>query len=251
MFKCEPAGATVLATTGEGAPALTSYNLGKGTVFFLADPIECQVADDPAPLRNLYAWFLGKAGIRGLEVEPNDPTLHVFAQPIRAGVVHVAFNCRKGNSQQDVTLPTRAGRITLRVRDGYGALAAVRDAGEVVAIEGHGAAAIAGGEFISGDATVCVAALDGKDVRKSEALLVLPFTVGKTTLVRPVGWKGMEIVLGDVQDGGFVPLERPAAGPADRLTLAFDEDRATLIGLVCPKGCVAAWAGRIVDPVSE
>jgi hypothetical protein len=251
MAKCEAAGAAVLAVSSDRGAALTSFARGKGKVFFLADSIECFTDNDGTLLRSLYAWFLHEAGIASLGVEPDDPSIHVFAQPTRTGTVHVVFNCRLGEGRRNVTLPTKAGKITLGVRDRYGALAAVTRDGAVIAIEGHGHASIAGEDFISGDVSVAAAALDGSDVRTSEALLVLPFGPGKISISRASAWTNMEVILGDIRGGGFVPIERVPAQSGSRLSITLDEDSATLVGLVCRKDQEARWMQRIASLITS
>jgi hypothetical protein len=241
-------GATVLATDPAGAPVLTRHEVGRGAVYFFADPVELAPEAEGARLRQLYGWFLESAGIPRLPVTPDLADLHLFAQKTRCGRVHVVFNRRQGSAFMDAKLETRAGKLTLRVQDRYPALAAVTDAGEVTAVGAYRQAGIAEEEFFAGDDFAMVAALDDLDVRKSSALMVLPFAAGRIRLSSARSWKRPVLVLGEFRAGEFRELER-VPGPIQKapaptagvLSAELDADRATLVGILCEESAAEKW----------
>jgi len=235
-----PAGGNVLAIGDSGAPVLVQHRVGKGTVFYFADPIELASAHEEA-LLPLYRWFVEQANISPFPIEPDDPQLHVFAQKTRTGRAYVVFNCRKGNSHQIVTLPTRAGEVKIQVKDRYPAIAGVSDGGEVTLIGGYGMGKSRGETLLDGDCLATAVSLDGLDLRQSEAVMILPFSTGKVSVCRSKSWARPVVILGDIQGGRFLPLERIDTGAGSAVNISLDEDRATLIALVCEKGAERRW----------
>ncbi|MBI4606167.1 MAG: hypothetical protein HY721_29730 [Planctomycetes bacterium] len=254
-----PAGAEVLATAEDGSPVLVRHAVGAGRVWLFADPLELAPAGEGDDLRRLYGWFLEEAGVPRLEVEPDDPRVHVFSQRTRSGRVHIAFNARKGDASVDVRIPTRAGEVSLRVADRGPALAAVSGDGAVTAPAASGEAKVDGRAVISSGELACgglaaVASLDGLDVRRSAALLCLPFSEGKVAVSSMRAWRRPAVLLGDLHQGAFRVLERVEGAARARgegaertmeLELDLDADRATLIALLCEEEESARWSERL------
>ncbi|MGQ9592478.1 MAG: beta-galactosidase, partial [Planctomycetota bacterium] len=230
--------------------------LGRGRVSFVADPLEL-AGDEGAleDLRRIYGWFLEAEGLAPRPAAAAGPDLHVFAQATREGRVHVLFSRRKldgarpGEAAREVTLRTEAGEIALGVPDGCPALAAVLGSGAVTAIEACGRARIAGEPVLEADFLAAVAALDGLDVRRSGALLVLPFGSGRAAMFSGRAWRSPRALFGDFERGRFralevLALEAPhseGAPESARLALEVDADRATLVALVTEEAEAARW----------
>jgi hypothetical protein len=220
---------------------MTRHRVGKGTVYYCAEPLEWVADETGAALRPLYAWFLHQAQVEPLGIIPDDPQLHVFAQKTRLGRAHVVFNSRKGTAAQNAALPTAAGEIALGVKDRYPALAAVTDAGQVLALGGYQHGAIDREEVLRADDLATVVALDGNDIRRSRALLVLPFAPGIVELRAAKAWKRPVVLYGDLHGGRFRTLETITAPAGVGITLELDPDRATLMALVCERRQVRRW----------
>jgi len=251
MVEVRPAGAKVLATDAAGKPVLTKHTLGQGTVYYFADPIELAESDEGTAMHPLYRWFLEEAKIERLLVTPDNPQLHLFAQRTRTGHAHVLFNYRKGDAWQEATLATKAGSITLRAKDRYPAIAGVGDDGAVTVLGAHQLARVGSETLLAGEGMATAISLDELDLRKSEAVMLLPFTKGEVVLSRSQPWRRPVVLLGDIQDGQFRPLERLNPAPGTRVTLPIDDDRATLVGLICEQGQEARWIKTIGQWVSD
>jgi hypothetical protein len=237
--------AQVLAATADGTPVLTRHTLGKGLVFFCADPLE--LGRDPAQtLRSLYAWFLREAGVQPLDLQPDLPDVHLLRQPTRTGAVHVLFDRQHEDGTRNAIVPTTAGLITLGLRSRYPALCWSSSDRRVGAIAACQRAAIGSETILDAEGLVALAALDGEDLRRSRALLILPFSEG-TVQVQSSGrsWKQPTVTLGDLDGGKFRTLETIPADPGSGVMVAFDADRATLVGLVCEAKDMRRWRARL------
>jgi hypothetical protein len=188
-IRIKPEEAEVLGKTSDGEPVFVRRALGRGQVYFLADPIE--MADDEptaAARRRLYAAFLraagrdGATGIAPLGVTPHEPWLHVMAQPTAHGTVHVLYNTKSTPGTAAVTIPTAAGRLTLNTRNRWPALAAVTAKGAVVAVNAYGKASVGGETLLEGAGLKALLSLDGNDLRRARAILVAPFEPGRLEL---------------------------------------------------------------------
>ena len=98
--------ATVLRRAGDGSPLVIENRLGRGTVMFSTDPIELH----SVPARRegdlaLYRSVLAKAGIRPIDLQPDDPLVHAFRVPMQdGGQVYVLFNTDDSQPAKTVTL---------------------------------------------------------------------------------------------------------------------------------------------------
>ena len=135
-LKVKPAGCDhVLAASEKDEAIFVHKYVGKGEVYFLADPIELAGDDsNPRPRRDLYAAILGQCscrlGVRPQTVTPDEPWLHVMAQPTANGVVHVLFNTKRTAGATEVRIPTAAGETSLAIRGGWPGLAAATEDGD-------------------------------------------------------------------------------------------------------------------------
>ncbi len=235
--------ASALARGRNGWPLLTRRRLGKGQVFWFADPIELDASDEGARVRRaLYAAFLRAVGVAPLPVSPDAAWLHVMAQRTERGRVHVVFNTRKERGPAAVELPTAAGRVSLAVRGRWPALAAATDDGRVFVVNAYGRAAVDGRLLMSGSGQHALLSLDGLDLRQSRAMLIGPFDVGRVELPPRPGTYAA--VVGEFRGGRWTGLERILLPPG-RLVIPIDADRATCMILVCERGSEARWAERL------
>jgi hypothetical protein len=217
-------------------------------VYFLTDPIEMADDEPTAALRRrLYAAFLQAAGQRGvaglapLGVTPDEPWLHVMAQPTARGTVHVIYNTKSGPGTAAASIPAAAGKVTLNTRNRWPALAAVTSNGEVVVVNAYGKASIGGETLMEGIGLKALLSLDGNDLRRSIAILVAPFEPGRVEIVN-----GAErtALVGEFRNGVWTTLERVSLG-AGKVRLDLDADRATSLILVCPAAESQRWTDHL------
>ncbi|NOY80758.1 MAG: hypothetical protein GXP31_07110 [Kiritimatiellaeota bacterium] len=235
----------VLAAAPDGAPVLTRRRLGRGTVVFFADPLE--LGPDLAPVRQLYAWFLERTGAPRCNLQPDRPDLFTFVQPTRTGTVRVIMD-RAGNKVRTAQFPTPAGRVRVGTQVGRPAMAAVADDGRFYAGCTTGELRLGDRPLLQSAGTVAAAALDGRDLRKSRAVLILPFSQGRVQIAagRAGFLRNRVLLLGDVRNGRYRVLEQLPGGRGGTVSVDLDADRATLIGLCCPAREREKWV-RVLD----
>jgi hypothetical protein len=83
--------------------------------------------------------------------------------------------------------------------------------------------------MMAGTGLKAMLSFDGRDLRRSQALLVAPFEVGNLDRSLPDG--GFVAVVGEFRQGRWTAMERIEQGAA--LSLEMDADRATCVILVC------------------
>lgn len=219
-------------------------------MYYFTDPVE--LADEPGDVllrRKLYGAVLQAAGERPLAIAPDEPWLHVMAQPTAHGRVHVVYNTKPAPGREDAELPTAAGEIRLAVRNRYPALAAVTAAGKLVATSADGRVDCAGQTVLQGEGLKAVLSLDGEDLRRSQAVLVGPFEPGRLELA-PRADKPVALV-GDINRGRWRTLERVSLA-AERPMIDIDGDRATCLILIADAAqlsrCTADIERSILHP---
>jgi len=238
------AGADVLGAGPHDDPILAKNRVGRGTVYYAADPLEIGADRDVAEARRrIYQAVLQAASQEPLSVKPNEPWLYVLKQPTAHGAVHVVSNTRAGKSSTRATLATSAGAVKRDVRDGWPGMAAATADGRLVAAFTDAKLEVAGSAVMDGIGMKGLLSLDGRDVRQSQALLVAPWEPGRLRLSRSAE---RVAVVGDFRDGRWVGFERIAI-PAGSSELAIDADRATCMVLICPADDVPRWQRQLTD----
>jgi hypothetical protein len=237
--------AKVLATAEDETPVLLRRKLGRGTVYFFTDPIELADGNEAATARRkLYAAILDAANQKSLPVEPNEPWLHVMAQPTVGGTVHVVFNTKLDAGSVPVRLPTAAGSVELTTRNRWPALAAATADGKLIAVVADGAATIDGASVLAGRGLKALLALDGNDLRDSTAVLVAPFEPGSVALPKKVG--DFVASVGEFRGGKWSELERLTL-EEDKRVLEIDADHATCLILVSESHAVEHWTKQLTN----
>jgi hypothetical protein len=240
--RLKAAGAELLGAGPGGEPVVVRNRVGRGVVYYAADPLELSL--DPVAgeaRRRLYAAVLKSVPLKPLAVEPNVASLQVFAQPTVQGTVHVVMNPQQGTSTTRVTLATAAGPVAIGVRDGWPAMAAATADGRLVAALGDGRVEARGSLAVDGSGMKGVLSLDGRDLRQSEALLVAPWEPGVVTLP---GTGSRVAIVGDFREGRWTCFEQlPLEAGSARL--AIDADRATCMILVCRPADAAGWQEQL------
>ncbi|NLX57240.1 MAG: hypothetical protein GXY58_19195 [Planctomycetaceae bacterium] len=233
----------VLGRDDQGRAVLVRQPLGQGTVYYCTDPLELAPDDAAMTLRrHLYAALVRECKVAALPVEPNVPWLHVMRQPTARGAAYVVFHTESGPAAQQVALDTPAGRVQLNTRQGWPGLAVTTNAGDVVMVHTYGTAAVAGQELCRGTGQQILVALDGQDLRQSSALLLAPLESG--TLALPPRDRASVALVGDFVQGKWTVAESIPL-PADAWRLDIDDDRATMVILLCPADEQQRWGAHL------
>lgn len=231
--------------TASGVPAVVTHTLGRGRVVYCADPLELGAAVEVVPtLRALYAWVA--RGVSGLPDPGTDagPDVHVCRQPLTGGGEFVtAYNTNMPPGAAKVNVSVGPAKIGLNVAARYPAMAATNGEGAVVAAGVSGEASVNGQPLISGDAQAMYLSLDGRALGQSGAVLLCPFSAGKTALHSMRQWQDPVTVLGTIEDGQWRTLEVRAGAPQYDL----DEDTMTCLLLVCERSEQDRWTRALTQ----
>jgi len=235
----EPVTAEVMGRDASGRAVLVCNRAGQGRVFYCSDPLELATDAATGELRRaLYSAVLDACGLVPLAVEPDVPWLHVMEQSTARGTAHVVFHTQTGPPHQDVGIPTAAGQVTLRTRRGWPALAVVTADGQAVIVNTAGDSAVADQRVCAGDGQKLLVSLSGEDLRRARALLVAPLEPGRIDL--PARDGAYVALVGDLRQGQWVAAESLALAD-EAWRLEIDEDRATMLILVCPAEEQQRW----------
>lgn len=238
-IRVEPAGAEVLGVTRDGHPVLVRHQVGRGQVWFFTDPTEVSTDRQAAEARrHVYAAFLDAADCEPLSVTPAEDWLHVMEQPTATGRLIVLSNRRMTEGAASANVETRAGLLTLKVRNAYPAMSAITNDGKVVSVSADGRADVAGEPVMNGSGLRALLSLDGDDLRRSNAILVAPFEAGELRL--PSREAPLTAIVGEFRQGEWTVLERIPTD-AESTIIDIDEDRATGIILVCDPSAEKRW----------
>jgi len=132
--------------------------------------------------------------------------------------------------------------VQLNTRQGWPGLAVTTNAGDVVMVHTYGTAAVAGQELCRGTGQQILVALDGQDLRQSSALLLAPLESG--TLALPPRDRASVALVGDFVQGKWTVAESIPL-PADAWRLDIDDDRATMVILLCPADEQQRWGAHL------
>jgi hypothetical protein len=111
----------------------------------------------------------------------------------------------------------------------------------LVALGASGQAQLDGRQLISGEAQVIYLSLDGRALPVSQAVLLAPFSTGRTRLHSRRAWDDPVVLVGDVEGGQWRTFEtRPGRG-----SLALDEDTMTCLMLICEREAAPRWTAIV------
>lgn len=166
--KLAPAGAEVLARAA-GQPVLFRHALGRGQVFYLADPIELRTTPD----RTLYRYVLTKAEAKMMIPDPDAPDVTVMLPSQKEGGLAVLYDGRAEGPVRGVSF--WGARLGLAPR-GWGLLA--WDAsGRSYAIEGTGVLSCEGFRCATAEDPVFAVSLDGRPLADAREILMVSIPI--------------------------------------------------------------------------
>lgn len=256
-LRVEAVGAQVLQRASDQSPLLVENRVGRGRVLFTTDPVELH----STPARRardlaLYRRVLATAALQSFALQPDDPRLHVLTTPLQdGGKVWMLFNTDDTQPARTVTLAHRNAPITLTVARHRPALLWFDGTGSLRAIESQGACLV-GAEQVSADETRGILlTLDGQDLRRSRALLLMPLQPGRMQWRSTVAWTEPTVELGEIRAGAWLPLAaHPARQSENQMQLTITHDQALSCLLVCEKSALPRWrqtlARAMTDPAA-
>ncbi len=198
-----------------------------GQVYFPGLLIGCNAAASDTDLAAQRAWccdFAGRyAGVPGL-------------------IYYLLFNMDETQPERTLTIGDEKPPATVTVARHRPALLWFDGAGAIRAIETQGACAL-GDQRIGLDETHgIVFTLDGRDVRRSRALLILPLQPGRVEWRSTAAWAEPMTLTGDILDGRWQTLETSTARKnGEFIRVEVSPDQALSLLLVCEKSAAARW----------
>jgi hypothetical protein len=248
------AAARVFRSAGDGSPLLIENRLGRGTVIFSTDPIELH----SVPARRegdlaLYRSVLAEAGIRPIDLQPDDPLVHTFRVPMRDnGQVYVLFNTDDSQPAKTVTLADCRPPITLSVASKRPGLVWFDGHGALRAIEAQGACNLGVKIVLQDETGGTVLSLDGRDIRRSRALLLMPLRPGSIRISTDREWRNATVLTGDIHEGKWRSCETAPAGKTETgLVVNVSPDQALRLLFVTEAGRAAKWCKAIERAISD
>jgi hypothetical protein len=209
-IRVKPGAAQVVAHAEDGAGVVFTNRVGKGKVFYSTDPVELHApARTTAHGRMVYASFLAWAGAGRLQMEPDDAGVHLFRSATSAGeMVFTLVNQDERARSKRVSFATPAGAVKVDVARGMTAAVVVRADGAVSAIETSGKLEANGSVYCEADGHVMLFSLDGRDVRRSEMLCLLPMGEGTVQAASERMRSGAQFEVGEFRDAHWVAFEK-------------------------------------------
>jgi len=232
-IRIEPTTAKVLLESADGSPVMVSNSLGKGRVFYCADPIEFH-AKSP----DVYRQFLDFADLDRIDIEPDDPSIRVFPLPTEMDeTVYILFN--ESEAEKRVTLNVGNAPIILSIGAGKPGLVKVSRSGEILALESQGA-----GKLVDTDCHVMIRSLTDQGISSSKSLMVLPIEPGYVKIATGMDWGNPVIGVGEIRSGKWHLLDKIEVESSDGfLSFHIDELQSLNILLIAETD----WLDRLAE----
>ena len=189
-------------------PDKSPYRLSSdGRVCWLPQPVE--LADEAGKTGPaLYRRFLDEvSGVARIRASVDDGSILIFDVALRNGRVLTAINM--SGSAQRVEIPSHAGYPAIRagLADGRTLYVQLDAVGRVVAAAAQGGLSVGGEEVLGGAGDCAFLALDGKDLRVSEQVVVMPFGAGRFAFARSKASAALTGEVGEFRAGKWTVLE--------------------------------------------
>ncbi|MEK7674529.1 MAG: hypothetical protein AAB676_01675 [Verrucomicrobiota bacterium] len=253
-IRVEASTARVLELAKDGAPMLLENSVGQGKVIFTTDPVELHsVAARHDKDLALYRRVLEAGGIKPLGLEPNDPRIHLFRQPLQdGGQVYVLFNTDESQPARTVILTDFRPPVTLTVARQRPALLWFDGQGALRAVETQGDGSV-GGKLLIKDETGGIAmSLDAQDLRRSQALLLMPLRAGTIRLATERQWRNAALHTGEVRDGRWWNYETAPVRLSDSgLVINIMPDQVFSLLLVTESETARDWSQTVERAMND
>jgi len=208
--------------------------VGQGKVLYAPYPLELR---GQARDGQVYRRALELAGVAPTPIEPAEAPVRVLSIPTQGGGrLYMLARTSGGDGLLSVKLPQAGVSVELIGRGFSFVLVGAKR--EVLAAESQGEIAI-GGELVAkakGHFALC--SLDGKDLRQSRQLLVLPHQCERVELLLAAHMQGARCTVGLPTDS--VKQTSPA-----KTTLAFSPGTPGQVGVIAPAAEMEAAVGRV------
>jgi len=170
-----------------------------------------------------YRDILSKAGVVSLSVTPPDGAIHAFHVPLHNGSAIVVYNDSSSRQEARISGPPLRRPLTLELDAGFPGMAQLSARGEVIVIEAQGSVRL-GDELVAQmTGHQAVASLDGRDLRESNELVLVPFGAGEVRLTRRAEGPSFVIETGEFRGAKWHQLASQAITSTEPLTARIDE----------------------------
>jgi len=241
-----PAGPTVVELKAGAERVEDAYvrQAGQGLVWFRPNPPELLPDYHPDALRAEYRRFLDAARMPRLAVSPNTPEVHAFSLGGAGREMYMVFN--RGPQQTVQFGPEDAfGAVVGRDRPA----AVVGGEKGLLAAEADGRVSALGQPVCEASSHFFVIALDGREVRRSRALLAVLLEPGWLRVWSQGHWRVPVAELGELEQERWQPLDRRACRVPDGLRVAVRPEEAGDLFLLCEGAELPHWRARVEDLV--
>ncbi|MBN1341475.1 MAG: hypothetical protein JXQ73_02285 [Phycisphaerae bacterium] len=246
----EPAGADIVWKPAQGNGGVFERRLGRGRVVFTPDPIELRTDRDRlAASRTLYQYVLDVGRARGPSVGPDNPYIHVMRTPLQdGGEVLVFFNADESADGREITYQSAGRKIGLSLRRHRPGLLWFDGQRRLRGAEVQGRLMIAEQEVLSDDTGGIVLSLDGNDLARSAAMVLMPLRPGGFRLASQVDWRDGLVEVGEVRHGVWQGFEQ-LGSVAQSGTVSIDVGARQVFSLllVCRRAELAKWRGLLEE----
>lgn len=212
-------------------PVFETSSVGNGTVHFFPLPVEMD--NEKALAWNPYPEFLEAVGAETIQVEPNDPNLHLFSIPETNGNrVYTLFRNEKVNGVRSYRIQTSAGEIAMGI-DGMetGSIEVDQD-GNTIAVEGNGDIVFGNRLYAKTSSLVMIRSLGGEPLLDSHHIVIYPIHPGELELSVPA-MDQPALVVGEYAGGIWTTYEELSLEKeANAVQFKIDPDRANAILLL-------------------
>ena len=193
---------------------------GKGRVCWIPYPMELRPT---APGSESYRGFLSKAGVASVSVTPSDGSIHAFHVPLHSGNAIVVYNDSSSRQEAKISGPPIRGALTLELDAGRPGMALLSARGEVIAVEAQGSVRLGDESVAQMTGHQAAASLDGRDLRESTELLLVPFGAGEVSLTRGAETQSLVAEVGELRAAKWHRLAPQAIASVRPLTVKISE----------------------------
>jgi len=213
-IRVRPVSAEVVAATPTGEAVITTNNVGKGRVFYSTDVLELHAPARTTDFgRRVYLGFLQWAGVSRPFLSPDKPNIHYFRSTTRQGdELCTIVNRDDGAPTQEISFETKAGTVRLDVDRRMTGAIAVTAKGALQSLETSGKVSAQNEVYCRAENHLMLFSLDGRDIRDSEALCLLPMGEGVTQIRSRSMASGGQFEVGEFRDGKWTGLENQQLG---------------------------------------
>ena len=177
----------------------------------------------------------------------------MFRLPLQdGGRVYVLLNTDESQPARLLTLTDCQPSVTLTVARRRPALLWFDGRNALRAVEAKGDCRVSGDLVVANSTRGIVMALDGQDVRRSRALLLLPLQPGTVRWPSNGLWRDGVVVTGEIQDGAWRTCETaPLPATAGGMAVEVNPDQAVSLLLVCESSQTRRWTQTIARAMAD